>query len=380
MTGFIPEIPPLDRLPLQYEPWETLADQLPDLITNHQLRLKVNDLPVLLIEEAHLPTERHWQRAYCVLTFLSQGYLWERGERGAVTILPKQLAIPWWEVSTRCGLPPVATYTSTVLWNWSLKDPTLPVTIDNVTCPLSFTGTRSEEWFYLVPLVIEVAAISGINATVKCLAAVEKEDETTLVQSLREVSQCIKDMCLVINKMYDECDPNVFYNRIRPFQAGSKNLLAFSSGLIYEGVSAESKSFLGASAGQSSTLPVFDILLGVQHQGTEKEFLDQQRWHMPRPHRQFLLSLSLQSSLREYILQHQSNCDLVTAYNVCVKELLHFRNEHIILVTRYIVTPSKKSTDEMKEAGSLATRGTGGSDFMVFLKTVRDNTKKCLTD
>ena len=378
-SGFLPEEPPLSRLPDHYEQWETIIDALPELLKEWKLRDKIKELPLFPVSDSWLPTEQHWQRTYCVLTFLSQGYLWERGESGTVSILPQQLAIPWWEVSARCGLPPVGTYTSTVLWNWSLKDPSCSISFDNLRTMFSFTGTRSEEWFYLVPLGIELEAAVGVKAVVDCLTAVVNKDNNCIVQSLKTVAETPKKMLSILERMYDECDPDTFYKYVRPFQAGSKNLIAFSGGLIFEGVDNEPKKFVGASAGQSSTLPVFDILLGVEHHGTDKEFLDLQRWHMPRSHRQFLLALSLQPSLREYVQRNRTNDALVTAYNSCIKELGHFRSRHIILVTRYIVGPAQKQNIERKE-GTLATRGTGGSDFMVFLKNVRDDTMQCMIE
>ena len=380
LTGFLPQEPLLSRLQGHYEQWETIIDVLPELLKEWKLRDKIKELPLLPVSDSWLPTEQHWQRAYCVLTFLSQGYLWERGESGTVSILPQQLAIPWYETSSRCGLPPVITYASAALWNWSLKDPNGPISFNNLYTILSFTGDRSEEWFYLVSLGIELEAAVGVKAAVDCLTAVAHQDNDSIIQCLNTVTESIKNMLLTLQRMYDECDPDFFYNKMRPFQAGSKNLVAFSGGLILEGVDTEPKKFIGASAAQSSTLPVFDILLGVEHHGTyDKQFLDMQKWHMPRPHRQFLLALSLRPSLREYVQHHKTNEALVTAYNSCIKELSHFRSQHIILVTRYIVGPIQKQNIERKE-GTLATRGTGGSDFMVFLKNVRDDTMQCMIE
>ena len=397
-SGFLLSKPLLPRLPDHYEQWETIIDVLPKLLKEWKLRDKIKELPLLPVSDSWLPTERHWQRAYCVLTFLSQGYLWERGEGGTVNTLPQQLAIPWHETASRCGLPPVLTYASAVLWNWSLKDPDGPISFDNLHTIFSFTGDRSEEWFYLVHQGIELEAAVGVKAAVDCLRAVADQDNSHIIQYLNNVTESIQNMVSFLSKMYIECKPDFFYNIMRPFQAGSKNLVAFSGGLIFEGVDNEPKKFIGGSAAQSSTLPVFDILLGVEHHGTDdKEFLDMQKWHMPRSHRQFLLALSLQPSLREYVQHHKTNEVLVTAYNNCIKELGHFRSQHINLITRYIVIPAQKqkeknqvglsTNEEMKGAsathgkseekkgeGTLAERGTGGAPFMVFLKAVRDDT------
>ena len=377
----MPEQPPLARLPEYFGPWEVLIDQLPKLLKAKLLREQVDTtLPLLIVSDNVLPTERHWNRACKVLTFLSQGYLWQDGEEGAVSVLPRQLAIPWWDVSHRLGLPPVGTYAAVILWNWKLKDPANEkITFDNIEMDTLYTGTRDEEWFYLISVAVDMSALKGVLQTAKCLEELKNGcNVETVVDCLREISACIHDMTTSLQRMYEQCGANVFYDHIRKFQAGSKNLSAFSNGLIFEGVNVEPKGFIGASAAQSSSIPVFDILLGVEHVGTVKEFLDLQRWHMPRPHRQFLLSLSLKPSLRAFVLNNRTNSDLLKEYNNCVEAMAEFRNKHIIMVTRYIVTPAASKTGQDKCDGGLATRGTGGSNFMTFLKSSRDETMKCL--
>ena len=377
--GFLPDEPPLDRLPEKYCKWEELVSRLPELLREQTLRVEIdNRLPLLTVSDTWLTSERHWNRAYLVLTFLSQGYMWEKGEEGTLPSLPQQLAVPWWETSHRLGLPPVATYAAVVLWNWRFKDPQGRPILENLEILTTYTGTRDEEWFYLISMATELAAAEGIKASVECLSGVKDNNKDLVIQSLKKVEENIGAMKIALEKMYKECNPEVFYGRIRQFQGGSKDLKAFSNGLIFNGVHEEPKGFIGASAAQSSTLPVFDILLGVEHLGKTKQFLDQQRWHMPRLHRQFLIDMTLQSPLRQFVIQHNTNKELIKAYNICVEALTDFRNHHIILVTRYIVNPAKKQS--VVEEGSLATRGTGGSDFMVFLKSVRDDTHKCIID
>lgn len=38
-------------------------------------------------------------------------------------MLPRTLAVPFWEVSQRLGLPPILTHADAVLSNWRKKDP-----------------------------------------------------------------------------------------------------------------------------------------------------------------------------------------------------------------------------------------------------------------
>lgn len=379
VTGFLPESPPLDRLPSYFDPWENLACQVPQLLKEKRFREEVEgNLPLLIVSDNHLPSEPHWNRASAVVTYLSQAYLWQEGEAGAVSILPKQLAIPWWEVSHKLGVPPVASYGPVVLWNWKLKDPSKPVVLDNLSSDLLYTGTGDEEWFYLVSAATELSAAPGIVQASRCLEMVEEGNDPEIIKCLEAVAVCIRDMLTVLDEMYSKNNPDIFYNKVRPYLAGTKNMKVFSKGLIYEGVSTEPMAFGGPSAGQSSTLQVFDILLGVEHKGIAKEFLDLQKWHMPRPHRQFLLALSSKTSLRKYILSNKSNELLIQRYDECVQALTDFRSKHVIMVTRFIVTPARRSGHGNKEDGTLATRGTGGSDFMVLLKSSRDETQNCL--
>ena len=93
--GFLPVAEPLARLSEPFEPWERIADALPSLIKERKLREKVQELPLLTVNETSLPTKQHWQRAYAVITYISQGYIWESGEDDLSDTLPKQLVVPW---------------------------------------------------------------------------------------------------------------------------------------------------------------------------------------------------------------------------------------------------------------------------------------------
>ena len=86
---------PLARLSEPFEPWERISNALPSLIKERKLRKKVQELPFLTVNETSLPTKQHWQRAYAVITYISQGYIWEGGGDDLSDTLPKQLAVPW---------------------------------------------------------------------------------------------------------------------------------------------------------------------------------------------------------------------------------------------------------------------------------------------
>ncbi len=380
-TGFIPNVPPLSRLPEYFTAWEDLLDDLHRLLNAKRLREEVdNNLPLLVVSDGDLPTERHWMRARKILTFLSQGYLWQEGREGAVSVLPKQLAIPWWEVSNRLGLPPVVTYSELVLWNWRLKDTDGPISSDNILLESTFTGTENERGFFTVSVVLELVAASGINGAVECLREAENGHVSKVIEWLETVRISIHKVAEALETMYTNCDPEFFFHNLTPFLTGSED---FKDGLIYEGVSPEPKRYQKASAAQSSVISVFDIFLGIEHKGGVEEFIYTEKWHMPGPHRQFLMMLSQQPKLREFVLVNKSNTELCNAYNRCVQALVDFRNKHIIMVSRYIVTPLSKIMEAKggaKEEGGGAKEDGGGAPFVVLLKKSRDETVKCLVE
>jgi indoleamine 2,3-dioxygenase len=74
-SGFLPAEPPLSRLPdPYYDPWEDITANLRSLIVGKEIRLAVDDLPIL--STSRLRTEAEWRRAYVVLGFISNSYIW----------------------------------------------------------------------------------------------------------------------------------------------------------------------------------------------------------------------------------------------------------------------------------------------------------------
>lgn len=110
-------------------------------------------------------------------------------------------------------------------------------------------------------------------------------------------------------------------------------------------------------------------------------FLTRMRDYMPPAHRQLVETLSVGPSLRDFILSHPGS-DLGQAYNSCVSALVDLRNYHLNTVTKYVIVPGNHARAmgcPFRGVGTaLNTTGTGGSSLMVFLKSVRNNTKKTL--
>lgn len=376
VSGFMPEIPSFRRLPDYYSPWEELALKLAELNSNKRTRDAILALPELEVNATHLTCEESWRRAYTVLTFLGQSYIWSEGEANLQPSVPRYIARPWTLVADHLGLPPVMTYASTTLYNWYLIDPTKPVHPNNIAISLTCTGTKDEDWFYLIPLFIEIRSAAVLVAIEQTHEAMLANDSDTIETNLKTVKESIKDITEILNQMYDRCLPDVFYESIRPYQAGSLGLDAFPNGILYEGVDSEPKKYSGASAAQNSCIPAMDIFLGVKHKSLDtEEFLKLQRKHMPRQHREFLEMLEKAPSLKDYVTD-SGKPNLRQAYEEAVLALVEFRSQHIVLVTTYIVQPKARLNQKLNK--SLQAKGTGGSDFMVFLKTSRNETKQCI--
>jgi len=104
------------------------------------------------------------------------------------------------------------------------------------------------------------------------IASAQAGDAGKVSQALSALPECLDELAVLLHQMYEKCSPNVFCNEIRPWLAGSKNATAagLPKGVFYD--EGESRgSWLqtsGASNAQSSLIPFFDIVLGVEHHAT----------------------------------------------------------------------------------------------------------------
>ncbi|KAF9928488.1 hypothetical protein FBU30_002337 [Linnemannia zychae] len=426
ITGFAPADQPLPRLPQTYfQPWEETMDQYNHLIDSRQLRSKVDQWPVL--DVAQLTTLRERQRAYTLLCFVAHGYIWGYGLDVAQSI-PEPLAIPWVAISDILEIAPVLTYASNDLWNWKLKDPNGPFELENLATLVRMTGTQDEDWFDIISVAIELAAGPAFQALIDAIHAVRADDIRVVIDKLQIAHVQLDKISKILPRMFENCDPAVFYWKIRKFLAGSEGTanLGLFDGLQYLGVNNnERRYYMGATAGQSSFFPAFDTFFGVSHYEADKNgekkapnaLLLKMKGFMPAPHRAFLDHLAQTANLRPFVLaksaldpESKDVQELIRLYDACVQCMKQFRDSHIQIVTRYVLTQSKrgppegwedyrvkvedipaangtatspaKATEEVlsKENGkteedeSKGMKGTGGTELMPFLKGNRDDT------
>ncbi|KAG9241296.1 indoleamine 2,3-dioxygenase-like protein [Calycina marina] len=416
--GFLPAQLPLERLPdPYYNKWEAIVANLQGLILSKRLCGVIDRLPVLTT--AGLEHDAEWQRAYSLLCFMAHGYVWG-GDRPSER-LPASITVPLLDISTYLEVPPVATYAAVCLWNFK------PLFVDehvdnleNLATLTTFTGSIDESWFYLVSVAIESRGAPILPLMLTAIKAARRNDIHTVTECLRFFAERLDDLGSLLKRMHESCDPQVFYNRIRPFLAGSKNMeeAGLPNGLFYEDGTGSGawKQYSGGSNAQSSLIQFFDIVLGIAHRPTgEKKdaasesemegtapppkhnFLFEMRKYMPGPHRRFLEDVTMVANIRGFVEANHANKELTISYDACLAMLRAFRDIHINIVSRYVIIKSREARSRSRSPvqtrrkvdiasssrqdlnGPTATKklkGTGGTALIPFLKQARDETSE----
>ncbi|KAI9737270.1 MAG: hypothetical protein M1818_005803 [Claussenomyces sp. TS43310] len=433
-NGFLPDELPLQSLPsLYYSRWEEIMKDLPSLLQGHLLRQSIDVLPIL--STSNLKSEPEWRRAYVILCFLTHSYIW--GGELPSQRLPAAIAVPLSEVADHFGLPCTATYAALNLWNYAPISPDASLSQpEKLTSLNTFTGTQDEEWFYLISVAMEARGGSVIADMMRALDAIDRDESGVISESLFALAKCFQELGVLLGRMYERCDPNVFYYKIRPYLAGSRSMTVagLPRGVYYEDGKGggEWRQYSGGSNAQSSLIQFFDAVLGIEHHSTgemglgkktkEHSFIKnvdkknklmkenkEMRRYMPAPHARFLEGIP-STKLRDYVLTQAAEHDgrLAAAYDAAIASLAAFRDTHILIVTRYVVLPSQAlrpdthalapepttvtTTKQQEQTLNLATaslrvpaaasekdnvalQGTGGTSLLPFLKQTRDETR-----
>ncbi|KAE8152474.1 Indoleamine 2,3-dioxygenase subfamily [Aspergillus avenaceus] len=413
--GFLPPEPPLDILPdPYYVKWEWTVTNLQSLLLSKRIRDVIDRMPIL--STSYLQSDSEWRRAYVVLGFILHGYVW--GGSTPAERVPPQITAPLFEVCKHLELPPVATYAGVCLWNYGPIFPDEPTDdLSNMSCLNTFTGCLDEQWFYLVSVAIEARGAPTLALALQAISAARAGNSLVVTECLQRMAETIDEVGTLLERMYENCDPYVFYHRIRPYLAGSKNMAdaGLPHGLLYDdgGANPEYRQYGGGSNAQSSLIQFWDIALGIEHRptgetrpGSVKDdqdgvtgaprhgFIQEMRSYMPGPHRRFLEHVNAVSNIREYVEARRSDKALCIAYDACLSMLRSLRDKHIQMVSRYIIIPSRdnksrttRSTSPRRHAPAMnlantrssggnnkKLRGTGGTALIPFLKQARDET------
>ena len=337
----------------------------------------------------------------------------------------------------------------------------------NFAITTTFTSTRSEEAFFLLSLLCELYG----PVVLRLMSSTLDEAFFADAQAVARIGRNLVGIASVIDGLSDimvggtkgafgpggraRIVPEVFYWEIRPW---------FNGGAwVYEGAGADGTDLPaewgGPSAGQSSLVHAIDLFLGVDHSPrvppatgntaalsaaaatatgaapalsvapsraltvkvapspmTDDTFMARASAYMPSHHRYFLHHLaSLHTpspdnpapvpSVRELAVRHRAA--LEAEYDVAVRAMKRFRDDHMKLVAVFIISQARRAPPEdsvfwpefeakrvAKEAeqargvaaaaaaGGLKKAekmmGTGGTDLVTFLKATRDRTTETL--
>lgn len=366
-------------------------------------------MPTLSIDalRVSLPLLR---RAHVVLAFLTHFYAHTTPPNTTSIEIPASLSVPLLAVSDLVGLPPILTYADTVLWNFHSAQPSaaLSLSANPPTFTLaSFTNTRSEQQFYIVSALCEIAGSGALRLMRRSLDELFLADET----ALKRLTTYLKKLAVQIDRIGDitlsimkEVDPEEFYHLIRPWYKGGDANGPESLGWLFQGTEDQASAhaaenanrgqrrgrmFSGPSAGQSSLIHAIDIFLTVDHSpneddapaeqvvapalhlnhapvatGTASEeetptaparaappinneasFVQRMLQYMPLQHRTFLLHLTTHPTpLRPLVIAHaQSHPRLAAAYDAALEALKRFREKHMRVVSLFIVQQARRN-------------------------------------
>ena len=341
-----------------------VASSLSQLVADGRCREACLALPIPNFSGSDvILDERAAERLHQAYAFLSNGYLWQPGAE-PTRQLPRTLAIPFVQLSARVKRPPTLSYTNTQLVNWQRLDPSGDITVENIKAVQMFQSLPDEEWFWVLHIVIEARGAPAVIAGTRLVQAAKINDIDQIEMQLEIIRCGLETIIELAGRMEEGCRPEVYYQTLRPY------LFAHPDGVVFDGVEAfggQPQTFLGQTGAQSALIPAICTSLGLRHARSElTTYLEAVRAYMPEPHRQFVAGLEGQV-VRDCVSSTVSQSPVRTLYNSCIEKVVEFRRLHLGLAANYIASRMDNP------------RGTGGTDFMRWLKHMtRETTEQML--
>ncbi len=279
----------------------------------------------------------------------------------------RSLTVPLLRVSKELQHAPYMTYYDHALNNWSHKDPredgAFP-TSDNLRTQFTFSGTPDEDALYVTDLRIELQGAEAVELMRRATSEImgsNKPDPERIAGYLQRAAVSIEQMRKILMTTRDLVSADVFYNEIRPWHMGA-NSDAYGRVWVWEGSEEVENSVEmlvnthGPNAGQSPLVPTLDAYLGLDEDATKSAFLDRVRVYMTRDHNAFLQHLRsdghpIRSFVQRACATLGTDSPVVAAYDSAVKAMKAFRDAHLIIVTMYVIIPSRKAAAAIGKIG-----------------------------
>ncbi|MFY9478442.1 MAG: hypothetical protein ACOZE7_21745 [Pseudomonadota bacterium] len=362
IRGFLPATDPATELPSGYGLWDELGEELPHLLACGKARTTLAKLAPIRTDELSDPA--HQERAFGLLSVLGHAAVHESWRTASASSVPKGIAMPWVALARMMQRLPVLAYASHGLNNWRRLDPTGEVELGNIAVLRTFFGGLDEHWFVATHVDIEASAAPLIRAAMDAQEAVASDDAARLQATLSTMAATLDKMGTTLERVRENCDPHIFFNRVQPFMQGMR-------GVIYDGVpelNGTPQNHPGGSGAQSTVLPVVDAVLGVRHAPDALlSYLTELRRYMPAEHRELLMKVEHRGAVNLYA-SSAGDAALLDTYNRCIDALGRFREQHLRISIDFIQRPAKQ------QASNRGEQGTGGSPFVGYLEKHRKET------
>jgi indoleamine 2,3-dioxygenase len=347
-----------------------VALRLPEILPTGTVRRVLDGLTTISPEQIAALDDVQARMAMVHYAFLAQAYIW--GAETPASFLPRSVAIPIVALADRLGQQPLLQYSGYVLDNWGLLDPAKGVSLDNIYMIQKFAAGTDEAWFVLVHVAIEQCAGGALALFGPLIEAAANGDPDRAEGLLERMVSIWAEINGLFDRMPEQCDPYIYFRRVRPYIHGWKDNPALGAGVVYRGVERFGdvpQAFRGQTGSQSSIVPSMDALLGVGHAADPlRAYLDELHMYRPPGHRRFVDDVRRESDVRDFV-KRAGRKGLTQAYNAAVQAVADFRSRHLEYAASYINTQGRKS------AGNDTEIGTGGTPFMKYLKKHRDETK-----
>ena len=139
--------------------------------------------------------------------------------------IPPSISLPLLRISKKLDIPPLLTYSDTVLYNWSYK--TKPISsrdgvpeLDNICSQTKFTTSVDEEEFYLCSARIELRGVEILETMRMTMDETFIGDEIAvrrITEHLNTISVVLGELKSLLLSVKNLCDPDIYYNEVRPF-------------------------------------------------------------------------------------------------------------------------------------------------------------------
>ena len=330
-----------------------LAKALPDHVAECTVRKAAAALPMPPLDGL---SDAQAERLHQAYAFIANAFCWQPGQE-PTRRLPPSLAVPFVAVADRLGRPPVLSYTGSQLVNFRFRDPAAGFAPENLAPVQNFQHSPDEDWFWVIHIAIEAAGGRAVMAGPAACAAARDGDAAALDAALRTILAGTEAVTALARRIREGCSPDSFFRTLRPF------LFSPPDGIVFEGVAryaGRPQAFLGQTGAQSSLMPAICASLGIRHGDTEMTaYLDAVRAYMPPAHQAHIRALD-GAAVRAAASGDPALRDL---YNACVAAVVEFRRFHLSLAAGYIAA-------HVPDA-----KGTGGTDFMHWLRRMTSETK-----